>query len=457
MSLDYSSGAESHYSSSRRIVLISAVLTLSVAAIVARHSTQVSTSASSAIDVTAETTESYAAGPATPQPYSDIVDDAVNEALKVPPPSEWTKVTVRSGQSLSNIFDELEVPADDWIAMAKLGGDAGQLKHLKAGNQLDLRIVGGHVQELTYPLDVARTLSVRRGDSRYEATTLTAALERRQTEVSGTIRNSLYADAHRAGLPDRLTHELAEVFGYDIDFAQDVQSGDHFSVLYDQVTKDGKKVRDGDILAAEFFNEGHRYRAVRFVDGDGHAVYYTPEGQSLRKAFIRTPVDFARISSPFNMHRMHPILNIIRAHKGVDYAAAKGTPVHSTGDGKVEFVGKKSGYGNVLMIRHGAQYETVYGHLSRFASGMREGAKVRQGQVVAYVGMTGLATAPHLHYEFRVNGIHQNPVTVALPRANPLSSQTLAKFRSFSQPLVAELDAIGASKFAKLETGPTRR
>ena len=462
MSLDYSSGEDSHYSSTRRIVLISAFLTLSIAAIGVFRTTTPPTSLTTAAPAPEQvaTAAAPASAPAVvPAPrYDDIVQGAVSDALRVPEASEWTKVTIKSGQSLSNIFDDLDLPADDWIALTKLGGDSAQLKRLKSGDQLNVKIVSGRLQELSYALDDTRTLNVRRGDRGFESTTLTAALDRRSTEAAGMIRNSLFADAHRAGLSDRLILEFAEIFGYDIDFAQDLQDGDHFSVVYEQVyNKAGKKVREGDILAAEFVNQGHRYRAVRFVDGDGHPVYYTPEGQSFRKAFIRTPVDFARISSPFNLHRMHPILNIIRAHKGVDYAAATGTPVHATGDGKVEFIGRKSGYGNVLMIRHGSQYETVYGHLSRFASGLREGTKIRQGQTVAYVGMTGLATAPHLHYEFRVNGIHQNPMTVPLPRANPLSRQLLAQFHVHAEPLVARLNTISASQFAKLETGTARR
>ena len=243
--------------------------------------------------------------------------------------------------------------------------------------------------------------------------------------------------------------ELADVFGYDIDFALDLRDGDRFSVVYDQLYKDGERLRDGDIIAAEFVNQGRVHRAVRYVDSDGNATYYTPEGESLRKAFIRTPVDFVRISSGFNLGRMHPILNVIRAHKGVDYAASTGTPVRATGDGKVDFVGVKSGYGNVVMLKHGSQYQTVYGHLSRFRPGLSTGARVRQGQVIGYVGKTGLATAPHLHYEFRINGVHKNPITVALPRANPLPANVVARWKADNAAVVAQLDAISTSRVAQ--------
>lgn len=383
------------------------------------------------------------------KPYEDIIQSAVSTAMAAPEPTTWSKITVESGQSLSNIFDEQGLQPDDWMQITKLGGDSVRLKRLKAGDHLNLRVVEGRLEELTYAFDELHTLSIRRGDKGLETTTLTASLEHRPATSAGFIRTSLFNDGRRAGLPNRLILEFADIFGYDIDFAQDLQEGDHFAVVYDQMYKEGRKFRDGDILAAEFVSQGRSYRAVRFVDSDGRAGYYTPEGQSLRKAFIRTPVDFARISSGFNLHRLHPVLNIIRAHKGVDYAASAGTPVHATGDGKVEFIGRKGGYGNVLMLRHGANVETVYGHLSRFQNGLTTGSKVRQGQIIAFVGMTGLATAPHLHYEFRVNGIHQNPVTVALPRALPLSPKALTAFRRTATPMVAQLDTLSTPRVAR--------
>jgi murein DD-endopeptidase MepM/ murein hydrolase activator NlpD len=290
---------------------------------------------------------------------------------------------------------------------------------------------------------------VRRGDAGFESLTIEAEIERRPAQLTGVVTSSLFAAAQKAGLSNRLVMELADIFGYDIDFALDLRDGDRFSVVYDQLYKHGDKLRDGDIVAAEFVNQGKTYRAMRYVDADGNATYYTPDGDSLRKAFIRTPVDFIRISSGFTTGRLHPILNVIRAHKGVDYAAAIGTPVKATGDGIVDFVGVKSGYGNVVSIRHGAKYSTLYGHLSRFRAGLKVGQRVRQGQLIAYVGMTGLATGPHLHYEFRVNGVHQNPLTVALPRANPLSQAVIARWRSDNAAVLAQLDAVSNSRTAQ--------
>lgn len=443
---NYSPAGGSVPSSARRIVVICGFLAASAAAFVYYHRDsaldQESVGAARAV-----ASDSQAPGQEYPVArFDSVISSAVNEALTVPPATEWTTVAVKSGQSLSNIFDDAHLPPEDWMAITHLGGDCAQLKRIKAGDQMRLRIANGELQELVYQMDELRTLSVRRGDNGFESATLTAALERRSSEAVGTIENSLFLDGRKAGLNDRMILQFADLFGYDIDFAQDLQEGDRFSVVYEQIYKDGKKLRDGDILAAEFTNNGKTYRAVRFVAGDGTKAYYTPAGLSLRKAFIRTPVDFIRISSGFTLHRWHPILNRMRAHMGTDYAAPIGTPVHAAGNGRVEFVGKKGGYGNVVVLRHGNQYETVYGHLSRFQKGLRAGMPVTQGQVIAFVGMTGLATGPHLHYEFRVNGMPVNPEKVTLPRAMPMDPKTLAQFRSGAAPLVAALDTIDVKR-----------
>ena len=372
--------------------------------------------------------------------FDGIIETAVSDALKVPEASQWTTISVKPGQNLSVIFDALGLAHDETADLLALGGEVQRLKKIKAGDELHVRVDDDRLEGLKYALDERRTLEVRRGDGGLESVTLTAEIEHRQTTASGKITDSLFADGRRAKLSSRLIMSFADIFGYDIDFAQDIQAGDHFSVVYEQLYKNGKKLRDGDILAAEFVSQGQRYRAVRFTAPDGNTAYYTPNGQSLRKAFIRTPVDFARISSPFNLRRLHPILHTIRAHKGVDYAAGTGTPIKATGDGKVSFKGVKNGYGNVIAINHGAGVETLYAHMSRFRSGVSNGSRVRQGQVIGYVGKSGLATAPHLHYEFRINGIHKNPITVPLPRANPVSSRHMAAFRAQSSPLMAALD-----------------
>jgi murein DD-endopeptidase MepM/ murein hydrolase activator NlpD len=248
----------------------------------------------------------------------------------------------------------------------------------------------------------------------------------------------LFQAAESAAVSDAVALKLATVFAWDIDFVLDIREGDHFTAVYEQIYQDGKYVRDGELLAAEFVNDGKRYRAVRFSQG-GSVGYYTPQGQPMRKAFLRAPVDFTRVSSAFNPHRLHPILNTIRGHMGTDYAAPIGTPVHASGDGRVSFEGVRGGYGNALMLTHGGGVSTLYGHLSHFARNVHLGGHVLQGQVIAYVGMTGLATGPHLHYEYLVDGVHKNPETVHLPGAEPLRAEALQQFRLATAPLLAQL------------------
>jgi murein DD-endopeptidase MepM/ murein hydrolase activator NlpD len=262
----------------------------------------------------------------------------------------------------------------------------------------------------------------------------------------GTITTSLDEAGKKAGLSETLLDQLTQIFAWDIDFATNLHPGDRFTVVYERGGYNGID----DIVAAEFTNRGKTYRAVRYIDKEGYANYYTPEGHALQKAFLTTPVDFARISSHFSLSRRHPVLNRIRAHKGVDYAARTGTPVKTTGSGVVNFLGRKGGYGQVIIIKHGDRYETVYAHLSNYKSGLREGSAVRQGEVIGYVGQTGLATGPHLHYEFRIDGVHQNPLTAQLNNAVPIKSTALAEFKSQIQDPLAKLNMIKAnSLFAK--------
>lgn len=263
----------------------------------------------------------------------------------------------------------------------------------------------------------------------------------------GTISSSLSEAGKKAGLSETLMDQLTQIFAWDIDFATNLHNGDHFTVVYERGGFNGAD----DIVAAEFVNRGKSYRAVRYIDKEGYANYYTPEGHALQKAFLSTPVDFARISSGFNLSRRHPVLNRIRAHKGVDYAARTGTPVKATGNGAIAFLGNKGGYGQVIIIKHGDRYETVYAHLSRYKSGLFEGSPVRQGDIIGYVGQTGLATGPHLHYEFRIDGVHQNPLTAqASNLAVPVRSTSLGDFKSQITDPLAKLNLVKAnSLFAR--------
>src|SRR3569623_1451753 len=273
-----------------------------------------------------------------------------------------------------------------------------------------------------------RTNKVRSGD------TLSS------NHAAGVITSSLFEAVQQAGMSEALTMQPAGIFGWDIDFALDLRDGDRFAVVYDDLYVDGDHLRHGDILAAQFVNRGRTYQAVRYTDASGRSEYYTADGRSMRKAFLRPPVEFSRISSGFSTGRLPPVLNQIRAHKGVDYAAHTGTPIKATVDGKIAFVGVKSGYGNDIELQHGSRYSPLYGHMSRFASAIRPGSRIRQGQTIGYVGMTGLATGPHLHYEFRIDGAHRNPLTVQLPEAAPIAPAYRKDFLAKTQALLSQLE-----------------
>ena len=264
---------------------------------------------------------------------------------------------------------------------------------------------------------------------------------------------SQYEAGKEAGLSDTLIMNLSYVFQWDISFALDLRQGDSFTVLFEDVYVEGEKIRQGNILAAQFTNLGKTYTAVRYEE-NGRANYFTPEGRSLRKAFLRDPVHFSRVSSSFNMRRLHPIHKRVMPHRGIDYAASRGTPVVASGDGKVSIARQNNASGRYVVIQHGEQYTTKYLHLSAFAKGVRSGSKVKQGQTIGYVGATGWATAPHLHYEFLVDGVHRNPRTVKLPKANPIRNQKLDAFRQVTAPLLAQLQSVsGNSGLAQIGAG----
>lgn len=254
----------------------------------------------------------------------------------------------------------------------------------------------------------------------------------------GTVETTFNRAAHKAGLSDNLITQLTKIFAWDIDFGSDLNPGDQFTVIYKEQSSSGNH-HDNPIIAAEFLTRGKIFTAVRYEDQNGIINYYTPEGKSMQKAFLSTPVDYARISSHFDSHRRHPVLNRIRAHKGVDYAARTGTPVKSAGDGIIAFRGRKGGYGNVLIVKHGERYETLYAHLSGFKKGLEDGERVKQGEIIGYVGQTGLATGPHLHYEFRINGVHQNPESLTHQYSMPLNPKAMADFKSETRPYLAQL------------------
>jgi murein DD-endopeptidase MepM/ murein hydrolase activator NlpD len=354
--------------------------------------------------------------------------------------AQTIEVIVSHNDTLDRIFRRLKLDLADLASLRSLPGLKSALDRLRPGEALHLIHRDGSLFGFERKLSPSETLKVVRDDAGFRSKVLENPLETRERTVHGVIDSSLFEAVAQAGAHDQTALSLAEIFGWDIDFVLDIQPGDTFTVTYEEISQDGQYIKDGPISAALFINQGHEYRAVRYVDPSGAAHYYTPEGLSMYRAFLRTPVEFTRISSGFNPNRRHPILNTLRAHKGVDYAAPTGTPVRAAGDGRVIFAGTKGGYGNVLEIAHTRGIVTVYGHLSRFGKGIRAGSRVTQGSVVAYVGMSGLATGPHLHYEYRVNGVHKNPQTVSLPTAAPIDPAWRTDFETRAALALAALE-----------------
>jgi len=352
------------------------------------------------------------------------------------------------------------VGVDDAAAVGFLKGNSAAqtlFRQLSPGKNLTVRTgPQGELQTLVFPLNGGKDQALvieRRGD-RFLAPEQVLPMETQVVMKTAEIRYSLFGASDAAGVPDAVATQLADIFGGDIDFHRDLRKGDRFAVIYESVNYLGRAVRSGRILAAEFINNGKTYRAAWFADpagGENSSGYYTADGKNIRKAFLRSPLEFSRITSGFTMARFHPVLQKWRAHKGIDYGAPTGTRVKATGNGVVEFVGLQGGYGKVIVLRHQGRYTTLYGHLSGFAPGLRKGNRVSQGDVIGFVGATGLASGPHLHYEFRVNDVHQNPLAMALPSAPPLMPEQLGQFRARTEPYLARLDLIREFNLAQAD------
>lgn len=355
--------------------------------------------------------------------------------------SATIEIIVGRNDTLDRIFHRLGLDPADLARIRNLPGIRQSLDFLRPGDAIHLVHSDGAVHALTRQVSETQTLKVVREPIGFAAQMIDNPVELHPRTATATIDSSLFQAAENAGMSESLALQLAGIFAWDIDFVLDIRDGDSFTVVYSQVFQDGHYLHDGDILAAEFVNAGRVYRAARFDLGLGRVDYYAPDGQPLRKAFLRTPVEFSRVSSRFNPRRHHPILNRIRGHMGTDYAAPTGTPVRAASDGRISFKGRKGGYGNALMVAHTRGVSTLYGHLSRYAKGIHTGAHVRQGEIIGYVGMTGLATGPHLHYEYLQNGVHKDPQKVQLPMAEPLTAELLRRFTAESAPLLAQLDS----------------
>lgn len=365
---------------------------------------------------------------------------------------ELIRVTVKRGDTLDRIFRSHNIDLGDLAQIARLPEAKSHLRIMKPGDEIEIRRRDRDLISLSRELDLTTSLLVTRQDGAYKATMIDRPVEYRRRLAYGRISSSLFESGAEAGLSDKVIMNLAGIFAWDVDFVLDIRSNDSYYVLFEEVWQDNDYVSAGEIVAAEFNNNGKTYQAIRYIDEDGRSGYFTPEGRSVRKAFIRAPVDFSRISSRFNPSRRHPILNTIRAHRGVDYAAPAGTPIKAAGDGKVIFRGVKGGYGNTVILQHGSNITTLYAHMSRFDKGAKTGSRVRQGQTIGYVGSSGLATAAHLHYEYRLNGVHRNPRTVELPQADPISADKMQDFLAKSSPILDELLQYKRTEMAAVST-----
>ncbi|MEO9654532.1 peptidoglycan DD-metalloendopeptidase family protein [Marinomonas sp.] len=358
--------------------------------------------------------------------------------------------TVVSGDSLSKILSSHGISANDIYKVSQADKSHRSLLRMRPGQTLDFKTDNhsGELTSLTLTLNRLESVVFQRNDQQFDREEVTRTPEIAQTYKEATINNSLFVDGMRAGISQAMLIGLANIFGWDIDFALDIRKGDSLSILFEEKFLDGEKIGEGNILAAQFINNGRTFQAIRYKTARGSS-YYTPDGLAMRKAFIRTPVDFTRISSKFNPNRLHPIFKTSRPHRGVDYATSSGTPVKAAGDGKISFAGKQNGYGNVVIIDHGKGYQTLYAHLKGFARGTKRGNRVQQGKVIAYVGQTGWATGPHLHYEFRINGVHKNPVTVKLPNDDPMAKKDLTNYLPYAKKVMATLENSHSPAFAQ--------
>ncbi|MFZ3086731.1 MAG: peptidoglycan DD-metalloendopeptidase family protein [Methylotenera sp.] len=408
----------------------------------------------------------YAAFGIAPQTLTgSISTESVIEEIALPDTSEitnlsnnveqnfWYKDTVRRDDTLQSVLSRLNIRNRDAQEFIRTDQTASEVaKSLVPGKQIEAETdIDGNLIAFEYQLNADQFITVRKTAAGYEANKLTRQLEVRPILGSAEIKSSLFGATDDANIPDHVAIQLADIFESEIDFHTDLRRGDHFNVIYEGHYNQGELLKTGDVLAAEFVNNGKTYRAIGYRGRDNQMQYYTPDGKSLHKSFLRSPLEFTRVSSGFSLARFHPVLQRIRAHKGVDMAAPTGTRVKASGDAVVDFVGQKGGYGNVIVLKHNNGVSTVYGHLSRFAAGLHRGAKVAQGEVIGFVGMTGVATGPHLHYEFLLNGQHRDPMTVALPKANAIEASNKAEFDGISNQLTTQLRLLGTSNIAALD------
>lgn len=365
----------------------------------------------------------------------------------------WYKEHIRRDDTLSSVMLRLNIRNRDALNFIRNDSAASEIAaSLRPGNQIEAQTDSdGNLIALEYQISADEFIEVKQTANGYSASKVLHQLETRPILQSAEIKSSLFAATDSANIPDSIAIQIAEMFESEIDFHTDLRQGDHLNVIYEGSYDQGALLKTGDVLAAEFINKGKVYRAIGYRDEANKMQFYTPSGASLHKSFLRSPLEFTRVSSSFSLGRFHPVLQRLRAHKGVDLAAPTGTRIKAAADAVVSFVGIKGGYGSMIILNHDKGVSTVYGHLSRFAAGLSRGDKVSQGDIIGFVGMSGMATGPHLHYEFLHNGEHRDPMTAALPKAKPISGHSKAKFDEISNLMTAQLKLLGASNIAALE------
>lgn len=384
-----------------------------------------------------------------------VVEKLAISAAQVPAEDAhvfWQEERFDRGDTLAALLARLGVDPAVAARLVRENGRAKPFRALRPGMVVQaLTADHGDLLSLRFVAGRDTVLGFDRTPDGFSTVDEPAEFSRAVHMKSGEIRSSLFAAADDVGLPDSVAIHLAEIFGGDIDFHRDLRKGDRFSVIYETLYHQGRAIKSGRVLAAAFINDGREYRAVWFGDQPETGSYYASDGQSLRKAFLRSPLEFSRVTSGFSTRRFHPLLKKWRAHKGVDYGAPAGTRVRATGDGVVELVDRQSGYGNVVVVRHKGRISTLYAHLSKFGAGIRHGTRVGQGDIIGYVGSTGWATGPHLHYEFRVGNEHRNPLKMVFPSAEPVPAARMQAFRDQTGPYATLLDRLRSVSIAALD------
>ncbi|MEE8209030.1 MAG: peptidoglycan DD-metalloendopeptidase family protein [Nitrosomonadaceae bacterium] len=352
----------------------------------------------------------------------------------------WRQERIQRNDSVASLLARLKISNQDMTNFLRDARNIKIMRRLVPGKTIHAQTTAaGELLTLRYFPSRSEQLLIKKIDGIFKVAKLPVKRETHIQMKSGVIKSSLFAATDGANVPDSVAIQIAEIFASDIDFHRDLRKEDRFKVVYESHYSSGEPTGTGRVLAVEFVNKGKPYQAVYFEANDKERGYYTPEGKNLRREFLRSPLKFSRISSGFSRSRYHPILKKRRAHKGVDYAAPRGTPVRATANGTVAVSTRQGGYGKLIILKHRRRYSTAYAHLSAFAKGLRKGKRVNQGDIIGYVGSTGMATGPHLHYEFRINGVQRNPRRVVMPAAIPLSSKNIPAFKKYAKPLMARL------------------